>query len=69
MSEEIDKENETKEYKVRLSGYVDAEVYIQAQSADDAESKAEHLSVSDIVHDGGEIDFINVIQVDDAEET
>ena len=65
----VDQENETKEYRVRLSGYVEGEAYVEAQSLDDAESKAEYLSVSDIVHDGGEIDFINVIQVDDAEES
>ena len=66
--EEIDKENETKEYKVCLSGHVEAEVYIQAQSADDAESKAEYLSVSDIVHNGDEIYFISLPQVE-VEET
>jgi|TARA_R100000030_G_C3239134_1_gene120185 hypothetical protein len=68
MSDEIDKENETKEYKVCLSGHVDAEVYIQAQSADDAKSKAEYLSVSDIVHNGDEIDFISVAQIDEVTE-
>ena len=65
----IREENEMKQYTVRLTGYVEGIAYVEAQSADDAESKAEHLSVSDIVHDGGEIDFINVIQVDDAEES
>jgi len=67
--EEIDKENEAKEYKVCLSGYVDAEVYIQAQNSDAAHSKAEHLSVSDIVHNGGEVNFISVAQIDEVEET
>ncbi len=69
MSDEIDKENETKEYRVRLSGYVEGEAYVEAQSADDAESKAEYLSVSDIVHHGGDIDFSNVLMVDAVEET
>lgn len=69
MSDEIDKENETKEYKVCLSGYVDAEVYIQAQNSDAAHSKAERLSVADIVHNGNEIDFISVAQIDEVEET
>ena len=65
----VDQENETKEYTVRLTGYVEGIAYVEAQSADDAESKAEHLSVSDIVHNGGEVDFINVIQVDEVEES
>tara|TARA_R100000781_G_scaffold55573_2_gene36168 strand:- start:285 stop:515 length:231 start_codon:yes stop_codon:yes gene_type:complete len=67
--EEIDKENETKEYKVCLSGHVDAEVYIQAQNSDVARTKANNLSVADIVHDGGEVDFISVAQIDEVEET
>jgi len=65
----IAQENETKEYRVRVTGYVEGEVCVEAQSADDAESKAEHLSVADIVHDGYEVDFINVVQVDEVEES
>jgi len=65
----VDQENEMKQYTVRLTGYVEGIAYVEAQSADDAESKAEYLSVSDIVHSGGEVDFINVLQVDDAEES
>tara|TARA_R110000823_G_C15583119_1_gene463304 strand:- start:196 stop:393 length:198 start_codon:yes stop_codon:yes gene_type:complete len=65
----METENETKEYRVRFTGYVEGEVCVEAQSADDAESKAEYLSVSDIVHDGYEIDFTNVVQVDEVEES
>ena len=65
----IREENETKEYKVRLSGYVDAEVYVLAQNGDDAHSKAEYLSVADIVHNGDEIDFVSVAQIDEVEES
>tara|TARA_X000001382_G_scaffold4514_3_gene4118 strand:- start:6627 stop:6827 length:201 start_codon:yes stop_codon:yes gene_type:complete len=62
-----DQENEIKEYRVRLSGYVEGEAYVEAQSLNDAESTAEYLSVSDIVHNGGDIDFSNVLMVDAVE--